>query len=74
MADAKRRATTIARAANLTLGGVIGVSEGGGGGPVPFPQARVMSFKAEAADTPVEAGSQEISVSVTVAFAIGPQG
>jgi hypothetical protein len=34
-----------------------------------------MAFKAEAADTPVEAGSAEIVVSLSVAFAIeAPKG
>ncbi|MEA2676408.1 MAG: uncharacterized protein QOJ81_549 [Chloroflexota bacterium] len=70
MADAERRAETIAQAAGVKLGNVIGVVEGERGGPVPFPAQRAMAFKAEAADTPVEAGSQEIVVSVSVAFAI----
>jgi uncharacterized protein YggE len=70
MADAKRRATTIAAAAGVTLGPVVGVSEGSGGGPAPYPMPRMMAMKAEAADTPVEAGSQEIAVSVSVAFGI----
>ncbi len=68
--DAKRRAQTIAAASGLTLGAVTNVVEGDHGGPIPFPSPRAMAFKAEAADTPVEAGSQEIVVSVTVAFAI----
>jgi uncharacterized protein YggE len=71
MADAKRRAQTIATASGVTLGAVVGVQEGDrGGAPVPYPMARAMAFKAEAADTPVEAGSQEIVVSVSVAYAI----
>jgi len=70
MDDARRRATTIAAAAGVKLGAVTGVVEGGGGGPVPYPAPRAMAFKAEAADTPVEAGSQEIAVTVSVAFAI----
>lgn len=70
MADAARRAQTIAAAAAVKLGSVVGVVEGERGGPVPFPQMRAMAFKAEAADTPVEAGSQEIVVSVNVAYAI----
>ena len=75
MADAKRRAQTIAAASGVTLGGVIGVVEGDRGGePGPYPVPRAMAFKAEAADTPVEAGSQEIVVSVSVAYAIEPQG
>jgi uncharacterized protein YggE len=74
MADAKRRATTLAGAAGVKLGAVVGVSEGGDGGHVPFPAPRMLAMKAEAADTPVEGGSQEIAVSVSVAFAIEPQG
>ena len=70
MADAERRAETIAQAAGVKLGNVTAVSEGTGGMPVPFPGPRAMAFKAEAADTPVEAGSHEIVISVNVAFAI----
>jgi uncharacterized protein YggE len=73
MADARRRAQTIAQAAGLTLGAVTNVVEGERGGPVPFPVLRAVAFKAEAADTPVEAGSQEIVVSVTVAYSIDTQ-
>ena len=68
--DARRRATTIAASAGVTLGAVVGVVEGGGGGPMPYPAPRMMAMKAEAADTPVEAGSQEIAISLSVAFAI----
>jgi hypothetical protein len=72
MADARRRATTIAQAGDVELGAVVGVVEGDqGGGPQPYPAARAFALKAEAADTPVEAGSQEIAVSVSVTFAIG---
>jgi uncharacterized protein YggE len=70
MADAQRRAQTIAAAASVKLGPVVGVVEGERGGPVPFPALRTVAFKAETADTPVEGGSQEIVVSVTVAYAI----
>jgi uncharacterized protein YggE len=70
MADAKRRAQTIAGAAGVKLGAVVSVSEGGGGSPGPFPAPRMLAMKAEAADTPVEGGSQEVAVSVSVAFAI----
>ncbi len=70
MADARRRAQTIAQAAGATLGAVVGVNEVGGGSPGPFPAPRMLAMKAEAADTPVEGGSQEVAVSVSVAFAI----
>jgi uncharacterized protein YggE len=73
MDDARTRATTLAAAAGVTLGGVVGIIEGGRR-PVPFPAdggIRGLAMKAEmAADTPVESGTQEIEVSVVVTFAI----
>lgn len=70
MVDARRRATTIARAAGAKLGRVIAATEGERfAGPAPMPIAR-MAMKAESASTPVESGSQEISVSLTVSFAL----
>jgi len=69
--DARSRAETIARAAGVSLGGVVAVLEGErGGGPSPMPVARAFKAAAEAAPTPVEAGTQDVSVSVTVTFAI----
>lgn len=73
MDDARTRATTLAAAAGVSLGGVVGIIEGGRG-PVPFPGGagiRGLAMKAEmAADTPVESGTQEIDVSVVVTYAI----
>jgi uncharacterized protein YggE len=69
--DARSRAATIAAAAGVSLGGVVAVVEGErGGGPSPMPVARAFRAAADAAPTPVEAGTQEISVGVTVTFAI----
>lgn len=70
--DARTRAKTLASSAGVTLGQVVGISEGQPP-QMPFPGAgvRAMALKAEAADTPVESGSQEVSVSVVVSFAIG---
>ena len=72
MDDARARATTIARAAGQKLGDVIAVVEGSPvSPPMPFPAAR-MALKAEAdASTPVESGTQEISVYLTVTFELG---
>jgi uncharacterized protein YggE len=70
MDDARARATTIARAADAKLGDVLAVNEGApNSGPVPFPAMR-MALKAEDASTPVESGSQEISVALMVTFAL----
>jgi uncharacterized protein YggE len=68
MADARARATTIARAAGSRVGDVVAVVEGAPlSPPMPFPAAR-MALKAESSSTPVESGTQEISVSVSVTF------
>jgi uncharacterized protein YggE len=73
MADARARATTIAAAARAKLGDVLDVEEGQPlAGPIPL-AARAMAFKAEDASTPVESGSQEISVALSVTFEIRPK-
>jgi uncharacterized protein YggE len=71
--DARRRAQTLASAAGVTLGDVVAIEEGERHGP-PMPYGsgtRAMALKSEAADTPVESGTDELAVSVLVAFAIG---
>lgn len=74
MADAKARAETIANSAGQPLGAVLSVTEGQfSAPPMPFAAQR-MSLKAEDASTPVESGTQEISVSLTVTFALGESG
>lgn len=70
VADARERATTIATAAEVSLGAVLGAVEGEQhAGPIPFPAARAALMEAKAT-TPVEAGSQEVAVSLVVTFAI----
>lgn len=68
MATARARAEVLAEAAGLTITGVSGVVEGVAG-PPPGPRMKAdrMMLAADAA-TPVEAGSQEIVVSVTVSY------
>lgn len=72
MEDARTRATTLAAAAGVTLGDVLNVVEGERGqGPIPFAGGmRALAMKAEAADTPVESGTQEVAISMVVTFAI----
>jgi uncharacterized protein YggE len=68
MSDARARAATIARAAGAKVGEVVAVVEGQPmTPPMPFPAAR-MAMKAADTSTPVESGSQEITVSLTVTF------
>ena len=69
--DARRRATTLATAADVTLGPVVGIVEGSGQTPM-FERGGTAGLALKAAsDTPIEAGSQDIVVSVVVTFLIG---
>jgi uncharacterized protein YggE len=68
MADARARAEVLAAAGGLQIAGVSDIVEGGGvRPPVPYPKAERMMLAADAT-TPVEAGAQEIVVSVTVTY------
>ncbi len=64
VADARLRAEALASAANLTLGPITQIVEGGGGAPQPY-----ALDKATAESTPIEPGEQELVASVTVTFA-----
>ena len=67
MDDARLSAETLAAAAGRSLGKVTSATEGGGATPMPFAE------KAAAMDsgTPVEAGTQEVTASVTVTYSLG---
>lgn len=68
MAVARARADVLAEAAGLTIDGVTGIVEGVAVPPPgPRMKAERMMMAADVA-TPVEAGSQEVSVSVTVSY------
>jgi uncharacterized protein YggE len=68
MAAARARADVLAEAADLSIEGVADIVEGGPPRPpMPFPKAERMMMAADAA-TPVEAGSLEIAVTVTVTY------
>jgi uncharacterized protein len=66
VADARARASVIARAAGVGLGRVLSVSEPTST-PIPFASADA----GRAAATPVEAGTVQTEADVTVTFAIG---
>jgi uncharacterized protein len=68
LADARRKADIYARAAGVTLGSPLSISEQGSPGPMPF---RKMSV-AMAAATPVAQGEETLQVSVAVSWAIQP--
>jgi uncharacterized protein YggE len=71
VADARARATTLAGEAAVTLGRVVAIVEDGAVAPgPPRPMAELRMKAAADAATPVEGGTSELAISVTVAFAI----
>jgi uncharacterized protein len=68
MAEARARADVLAEAAGLTIDGVVEIVEGPPSRPpIPFPKAERMALAADVA-TPVEAGTLEVAVTVTVTY------
>jgi uncharacterized protein len=70
IADARRKAEIYARAAGVTLGSPVSISEENAPGPMPF---RKMSA-GMAASAPVAQGEETLQVTVSVSWAIKPQG
>ena len=70
VAEARSRAEVLAEAAGVTIGGVADMVEGGPPPSWPGPMAAKMLRATADAGTPVEAGTTEISVTVTVTFRI----
>lgn len=69
MASARASADVLAEAAGLEITGVSDIVEGlAGRPPMPFAKAERMGLMAADASTPVEAGSLEVAVSVTVTY------
>ncbi|HAH09417.1 MAG TPA: hypothetical protein DCL54_02525 [Alphaproteobacteria bacterium] len=66
IADAKARAETYAKAAGVSVGRVLSISEGGAQAPVPMFAARAVAL--ESAPVPIEAGQQQVSATVSVVF------
>ena len=69
VAEARSRAEVLAEAAGVAIAGVADIVEGGPPPSLPYPKAARM-LQAADAGTPVEAGTTEISVTVTVTFRI----
>jgi uncharacterized protein len=69
VAEARSRAEILAEAAGVAIAGVAGIVEGGPPPTWPQPKAQMLRAAADAG-TPVEAGTTEISVTVTVTFRI----
>ena len=69
IADARAKADVLAAAAGVSIAGVAAISESGA--PVPFPVFRSEAKMAMAdASTPIEAGTNEVAISVAVMFLI----
>ncbi len=66
--DAKAKAQQLADLAGLPLGPAMSISETFGGGPVPYP---VYKGIAEDTVTPIEPGTQTVTVTLTVVFSLG---
>ncbi len=70
VADARRKAEIYAKAAGVTLGAPLGISEEGNSAPAPY---RRMAA-GMAASAPVAQGEETLQVTVSVSWAIKPQG
>jgi uncharacterized protein YggE len=70
VADARAKATQYARAAGQRLGSMISVSEQTAPQPYPFFAANPTAAAGKAASVPISPGSQKLSVTVTVVYAM----
>jgi len=70
VADARRKAEIYARAAGVTLGAPLSISEEGAPGPVTF---RRMAVGMAASPTPIAQGEETLQVTVSVSWAIKPK-
>jgi uncharacterized protein len=70
--DARSKAGLLAAAAGRSLGPALAITEGAQPNvvPRPLPGVRVMAAKAEVSEVPVESGSEELTFTVSVVFAL----
>jgi uncharacterized protein YggE len=66
VADARAKADVLAKAGGFSVGAVVSLTETSSGNPVPFEASGSVTKQA-----PVEAGTQEVTADVQVAFRIG---
>jgi uncharacterized protein YggE len=71
IADARRKAEIYARAAGVTLGAPLSITEEGNQGPMPF---RKMAVGMAASPTPIAQGEETLQVTVNVSWAIKQAG
>jgi uncharacterized protein YggE len=72
VADARAKAGTLAGAAGVRITGVQEIGEASGHLPIPMPYRKMELAGAQDASTPIEAGQNEIAVSVSVSFTVEP--
>ncbi|MDE0939445.1 MAG: SIMPL domain-containing protein [Pirellulales bacterium] len=70
VADALRKARLLAKAAEVKLGAIQTIREGGGYAPQPRRMNRAMAMDMEAKSVPIAAGSQEIRATVNIVLTI----
>jgi uncharacterized protein YggE len=73
VADARRKALTLAKAAGIAEISLVSIEEGGAA-PIrpPFPMARVSMAKADTTETPISPGEQSLTASVTLGYSFTP--
>jgi len=71
IADARRKAEIYAKAAGVTLGEPLSITEGGSPGPMPY---RKMAVGMAASPTPVAQGEETLEVNVSVSWSIKQAG
>jgi uncharacterized protein YggE len=71
MTDARARAQQYANAAGRPLGQVVSISEVATPGEVPMPYASSGAGMSNAASVPIASGTQKVTVTVTVTYALG---
>ena len=71
VADAKAKATAYAHALGRSLGSVVSMSETPAAQPYPVPEFATPTASRAAASVPVHPGNQQLSVTITVIFALG---
>lgn len=70
VADARAKAEVLAAAAGVSIAGVGSISELGGQLPIPFAGREMAKLAMADASTPVEAGTNDIAISVAIMFMI----
>jgi len=70
VADALRKARLLAKAADVQLGAIQTIREGGGYAPQPRRMNRAMAMDMEAKSVPIAAGTQEIRATVNIVLTI----